>query len=276
MTDPARLLLVAGRPSHGSGMHEFRAGARLLAHCLADVPGLVVEVSEDGVLPDLGVGEVDAVVVYADGGPSHPLHDDDGWARLDSLARQGVGLGFLHYAVEAPVGQGDQELSRWIGGVYEDSYSCNPIFDAQIDPVPDHPISHGVVPFSAVDEWYFNIRFTPDRGAPIRSVLVATPSDEVRAGPYVWPAGPYPHVIAAGGREEALLWATERSDNGRGFGFTGGHFHRNWENPDFRRVVLNALVWVSGLHVPGGGVQSSLGGYDVYGHLDPAPQLEEV
>jgi type 1 glutamine amidotransferase len=205
------------------------------------------------------------------------LHDLDGWARLDALARQGVGLGFLHYAVEAPVGRGDQELSRWIGGVYEDGYSCNPIFDAQIDPVPDHPISQGVAPFSVADEWYFNIRFPPaDHGVTLRSVLVTTPSDEVRAGPYVWPAGPYPHIIAAGGREEALLWAAERPDDGRGFGFTGGHFHRNWEDPNFRRVVLNALVWVSGLDVPEGGVQSSLAGYDVDGDLDPAPQTGEV
>ena len=268
---------MAGWPSHGSGMHEFRAGARLLAHCLADMPGLMVEVSDEGVLPDLGVGEVDAVVVYADGGPSHPLHDKDGWARLDSLARQGVGLGFLHYAVEAPVGCGDQQLSRWIGGVYEDSYSCNPIFDAQIDALPDHPISQGVVSFSAVDEWYFNVRFAPGNDSTVtRAVLVATPSDEVRAGPYVHPAGPYPHIIAASGREEALLWATERSDGGRGFGFTGGHFHRNWGNPNFRRVVLNALVWVSGLDVPVGGVRSSLDDFDLDGDLDPAPQLDDA
>lgn len=275
MSEPTRLVIVAGRASHGPGMHEFRAGAHLLAHCLGDVPGLVVEVSENGVLPELTVGEVAAVVVYADGGPSHPLHDEQGWARLDSLARHGVGVGFLHYAVEAPVGQGSRELCGWIGGFYEDGHSCNPIFDAQLRPVPDHPIGEGIEPFSAVDEWYFSIRFADDSDDDVRPALVTTPSDEVRGGPYVWPTGPYEHVIAASGREETVLWADERADGGRGFGFTGGHFHRNWENPSFRRIVLNALVWVSGLPVPDGGVVSTLDGYDVNAHLDTVP-TEEV
>ncbi len=277
MTEPAKLLLVAGRPSHGAGMHEFRAGAQLLAHCLGDVPGLQVEVAVDGQLPDLRVGEIDAVVIYADGGPSHPLHARDGWARLGSLAEHGVGVGLMHYAVEAPIGQGDRELSTWIGGFYEDSYSCNPIFNAQIELQPDHPIGSGVVPFSATDEWYFNIRFaSASSGVVAEPVLVTTPTDEVRSGPYVWPVGPYPHIVAASGRSEPLLWATERTDGGRGFGFTGGHFHRNWENPGFRRGVLNALVWVSGLAVPEGGVRSTLDGYDVYGDLDPAPSSEDA
>ncbi|HEU5486389.1 MAG TPA: hypothetical protein VFU98_15880, partial [Microlunatus sp.] len=87
MSDQAKLLLVAGQDSHGPGMHEFAAGARLLAHCLRDLPGLQVTVSDDGHLPALGRGDVDAVVVYADGGPSHPLHADDGWQRLDQLVR---------------------------------------------------------------------------------------------------------------------------------------------------------------------------------------------
>ena len=39
-----RLILVAGKPSHAPGVHEFRAGAHLLARCLASVPDLVVEV----------------------------------------------------------------------------------------------------------------------------------------------------------------------------------------------------------------------------------------
>lgn len=276
MAEPTKLLLVAGSPSHGPGMHEFRAGSRLLAHCLAEVPGLSVEVSERGVLPDVDPDEVAAVVVYADGGPSHPLHHEDGWARLDALARHGVGVGFMHYAVEVPVGQGHHELLRWVGGYYEDGYSCNPIFDAEVDLGLDHPIGRGVTPFSATDEWYISLRFAAEEDVRVRPVLVTTPSDEVRAGPYVWPAGPYAHVVAAAGSTEPLLWAVERGDGGRGFGFTGGHFHGNWENPAYRRAVLNALVWVSGLPVPADGVQSSLDGYDVHGDLDPVPTPQDA
>lgn len=276
MGDSTTLLLVAGSLSHGPGMHEFRAGSRLLAHCLAEFPGLSVEISENGVLPELQPSDVGAVVIYADGGPSHPLHQGDGWARLDTLAQHGVGVGFMHYAVEVPLGHGDRELLRWVGGHYEDGYSCNPIFEAEIEPLRDHPIGRGVAPFSAMDEWYFSLRFAPEEDSQVQPVLVTSPSDEVRAGPYVWPAGPYAHVVAASGRRESLLWAVERGDGGRGFGFTGGHFHRNWEQDAYRRAVLNALVWVSGLPVPDDGVQSSLDGYDVSGDLDPGPIDEDA
>lgn len=274
MSATRRLVIVAGRASHASGMHEFRAGAHLLAYCLAAVPGLVVEVSEEGVLPELKAGNVAAVVVYADGGPAHPLHENSGWSRLDTLARQGVGVGFMHYAVEAPIGQGSQELSRWIGGFYEDGYSCNPIFDARLSPASGHDIGRGVEPFAATDEWYFSIRRPAPVTDAVRPVLVTIPSDEVRAGPYVWPAGPYAHVVAATGQEEAVLWTCDHADGGRGFGFTGGHFHDNWKDPNFRRIVLNALVWLTQLPVPDDGVSSSLEGYDADALLDTVAKVD--
>ena len=52
------------------------------------------------------------------------------------------------------------------------------------------------------------------------------------------------------------MWAIEREDGGRGLGFTGGHWHRNWAIDDFRRVVLNAMVWTAGMEIPDGGVKS--------------------
>jgi hypothetical protein len=79
----------------------------------------------------------------------------------------------------------------------------------------------------------------------------------VRDGPYVSPKGPYAHIQAAKGRPETMMWAVERPDGGRGFGFTGGHFHLNWQNDDQRRLVLNALVWLTKLEVPAGGINSA-------------------
>ena len=94
-------------------------------------------------------------------------------------------------------------------------------------------------PFSNRDEWYFNMRWPADKKG-LTPILVATPSDEVRKGPYVHPKGPYEHIVAASGREETLMWTYERPDGGRGFGFTGGHTHANWGNDSQRKVVLNA------------------------------------
>ena len=59
------------------------------------------------------------------------------------------------------------------------------------------------------------------------------------------------------GNRQTMLWAVEREDGGRGIGFTGGHYHRNWALDDFRKLVLNAIVWVAGGDVPEGGVVSA-------------------
>lgn len=52
-----------------------------------------------------------------------------------------------------------------------------------------------------------------------------------------------------------MAWASERKNGQRGFGFTGGHFHWNWGNENFRRIVLNAIVWAAHGEVPSDGIQ---------------------
>ena len=54
---------------------------------------------------------------------------------------------------------------------------------------------------------------------------------------------------------EVVAWAVERGDGGRGFGFTGGHFHVNWGIPEFRRMIVNALLWTAKVEVPEGGAR---------------------
>ena len=53
------------------------------------------------------------------------------------------------------------------------------------------------------------------------------------------------------------MWAVERPDGGRGFGFTGGHFHMNWQNDSFRKIILNALCWVAKVEIPKDGIESA-------------------
>ena len=100
-------------------------------------------------------------------------------------------------------------------------------------------------------------------------ILTARPSDDVRDGPYVYPKGPYPHIEASKGRAEAMMWAVERASGSRGFGFTGGHFHDNWGNDDFRKTVLNALAWIAKVEVPENGIDSSVSEADLNANLDP-------
>jgi type 1 glutamine amidotransferase len=55
-------------------------------------------------------------------------------------------------------------------------------------------------------------------------------------------------------QKEVIAWAVERKDGGRGFGFTGGHFHKNWAIEDCRKMILNAIWWTAKVEVPAGGV----------------------
>jgi type 1 glutamine amidotransferase len=274
-----KLVLIAGRPSHPPRMHEFRAGALLLQKCLTGVPGLVVEVHDNGWVKDeKALDDADAVVIYADGGKGHPALQGDRPARIASLTDKGVGFGCMHFGVEVPAGEAGRQFQKWIGGYYEHLFSCNPIWEPKFEVLPDHPITRGVKPFAAKDEWYFNMRFADGfsaekpaaaGGTKFWPILVAKPGDSVRKGPYVYPKGPYDHIVQASGRPEAMMWAVERADGGRGFGFTGGHFHDNWANDDFRKTVLNALVWVAKAEVPVGGVESKVTKDEMDQNLDP-------
>ncbi|HAY99623.1 MAG TPA: hypothetical protein DCY38_02395 [Opitutae bacterium] len=64
------------------------------------------------------------------------------------------------------------------------------------------------------------------------------------------------YTEVAAGKPQHVAWAYERADGGRGFGFTGGHFHQNWKQDDFRKLVLNAILWTAHGEVPEGGVPS--------------------
>jgi type 1 glutamine amidotransferase len=274
-----KLIIIAGKPSHGPRQHEFRAGSLLLQKCLANVSGLVVEVDDMGWVKDEKTfDDADAVVIYADGGKGHPALQGDHPAKLSALIQKGVGFGCMHYGVEVPADTGGPEFKKWVGGYYEDHFSCNPVWEPKFDEFVDHPITRGVKPFSTHDEWYFNMRFAEgisgDKpaeadGMKFWPILSAKPSDAVRKGPYEYPKGPYDHIVAASGRSETMMWAVERPDGGRGFGFTGGHAHDNWGNDDQRKVVLNALVWVAKAEVPAGGVQSKVTKEDLDQNLDP-------
>jgi type 1 glutamine amidotransferase len=277
-----KLVLVAGKPSHPPRMHEFNAGVQLLAKCLAQgAPELKVDVVLNGWPADEVVfTDADAVVFYMDGGPKHEAVQENGarLAKIDEWTKRGVGIGCMHYGVEVVAAQAGDQFKRWIGGHYENMFSCNPIWEPNFEQFVEHPITRGVKPFQIKDEWYFNMRFADgfsgdksnlEGAVKFWPILVAKPSDDVRKGPYVYPKGPYDHIVAASGRSEAMMWAVERADGGRGFGFTGGHFHDNWANDNFRRTVLNALVWVAKGNVPAEGLQSSITPDDLNANLDP-------
>lgn len=267
-----KIVLIAGKPSHPSGQHEFNAGAIILARCLNEQSGLPLEVKvvHNGWPEDESVLEgADAVIVYSDGNARHPVNGHE--TTLDKMAAQGVGIMFMHYGVEVPPGEQGEYFKKWIGGHYEAGFSCNPHWTAPVKLDSEHPVAAGVPDFTANDEWYYNIRFGDPKTA--RDILTAVPTRE-RINRYIhWT----PKGQEGLGKRQTMMWAVERGDGGRGIGFTGGHWHRNWAIDEFRRVVLNAMVWVSGASVPEGGVDSlPVTEEQLNENLDPKPKMVHI
>jgi len=272
-----KLVLVAGRPSHAPGEHEHRAGTLLVEKCLdahfgrEGLPQLVTETYTGGWPSDpTAFDNADAIFFFADGGDGHPVLQSNHLAQIDALAKRGVGIACLHYAVEVPKEKGGPEFLSWLGGYFEPHWSVNPHWTlAKTELAESHPIARGVKPFETNDEWYYHMRFRdPPEGLTL--LLTAVPPNDTRERP----DGAHsnnPTVRAGTGSREALAWAYERPGGGRGFGCTGAHFHRNWAQDDFRTMMLNALVWTAGLDVPAGGVASTVSADELAANMDDKP-----
>src|SRR2546428_10284396 len=89
-----KIVLIAGRPSHGPGEHEHRAGCLLLKSCLDKVPGVTSVVYSNGWPENPAAAFADAatLVVYSDGGGGHPLLQDERLKTISELMSKGVGL----------------------------------------------------------------------------------------------------------------------------------------------------------------------------------------
>jgi type 1 glutamine amidotransferase len=235
-----KIVLVAGRKSHRAGEHEFFAGCAVLMKLLQQTSGVFPVMARDGWPKNPQTFEgAKSVVFFMDGGGGHPIIQRDHREVVQRLMDQGVGFVNLHYAVEYPKSQSDHVL-QWLGGYYETGFSTNPHWKAEIKTLPEHPITRGVKPFALQDEWYFNIRFKPEQEG-VTPILKAVPPDNKRGT-----AAAREHK----GREEILAWAFNRANGGRSFGFTGAHFHKNWGDENFRRLVVNAILWTAKLDVP--------------------------
>ncbi|HJZ60264.1 MAG TPA: ThuA domain-containing protein [Gemmataceae bacterium] len=261
-----RILIVAGRQSHGPGDHEFFAGSAILMNLLKQTPGVFPIMARDGWPKNEKLFDTaDCVVMYMDGGNNHPaIQKPERIALIQKQLDRGCGWVNIHYAVEYPAKVGPT-VQGWMGGYYETGFSFNPHWDADIRSLPEHPITRGVKPFTLNDEWYYNMRFVEEQKG-VTPILQAIAPDSARKN------GPEPVKKHIGeNRLETMAWAFERKDGGRSFGFTGAHFHRNWADENFRRVVVNAILWCAKVEVPEGGAKVEFDPADLNKNLDKKP-----
>lgn len=258
--DKTKVLFVAGKKSHGYFAHEHNAGSLLLAKCLnesgLDFDASVYHNPENPGWPkdDSLLEGIKAVVIYCDGGERHVANNHVG--AIDALQAKGVGVGCLHYGVETVDGTPGDAFLRWIGGYYQLYKSVNPHWTPKFESLPDHPVANGVKPFSINDEWYFNMRFRKDMEGVTPILSAVPPTDLLPEKDHHHNSTPDARAAVARGDLQHVMWVSENENGSRGFGFTGGHWHDNWQDDDLRKVVLNAIGWIAHKQVPEGGIHS--------------------
>ena len=266
-----KIVLIAGNPSHGPSEHEYRAGSLLFQKCLAGIPGVNIVVASNDWPKDSSVLEgADAVVMFCTGGAGHPLaRDAKRMQAIEALVSKGAGFGTMHYGVEIPEHKGGQEFLRWQGGYFLTNWSVNPHWTADFTNLPNHEITRGVKPFKINDEWYYHMKFV-DGMKGVTPILFAIPPESTRGKPGANSThGGNPEVQKHKGEAETVVWAYERPDGGRGFGFTGAHNHKNWGDENFRKIGLNAILWIAKVPVPPNGVEYAVAAEDLEQNLDP-------
>jgi len=265
-----RILFVAGEKSHAPGAHEFPAGSRLLASALnASGLNVAADVSLGWPGDSDALERADLIVLFSDGLAKHVARGKGGWLR--ARMEKGRALAVLHFALEPP--EDDPELRTLLldatGACFEVDWSVNPIWKLNGAADATNVASRGVGVLSVDDEWYYHLRVRDRPPAPLPLLSTVPPlgslgQDGPRSG------NPIVRLALERKEPQLLAWTFTTEHGARGFGFTGGHFHRNWYNDDFRRLVLNALVWCCGLDVPAGGVVSATPREPVYATLDEA------
>jgi type 1 glutamine amidotransferase len=272
--DKKSIVMIAGKPSHGPGQHEHNAGIQLLKKCLeqgaADQADIKFHLNGEWPSQE-ELSKADTVVIYSDGGGGHPALQGDHLAQLDKEMKRGCGFLTLHYAVEPTIEKGGKEFIDWMGGCFEINWSVNPHWDANFKELPAHPISEGVKPFGTNDEWYFFMRFRPKMEGVTPILSDVAPESTMSRPDGAHSGNPTVRESVKKQEKQHVAWACERADGGRGFGFTGGHYHKGWANNEQRKLVLNAILWTAKAKIPADGVASTVTEEDMMANLDLKP-----
>jgi type 1 glutamine amidotransferase len=261
-SDTTTVVFLAGSKDHGfDGRHEYEKDLRVLAQALetsSNLDDVETRVYVGKAPRDLGeIADADVFVIESSSdraeGETHPLfppdpltphrgYDDETSAYLesfDALVGAGAGVVLLHYATWAENWDARGYYLDWTGGLWVQMASRNPVDEWSMQPVnTTHPVLRGVHAWRYRDE-VFSRFFLPDDFRRT-NLLIGTPEqDRLSIGPQV------------------VAWAYQRDDGGRGFVFGGVDYHDNMLVDDYRKFILNGIVWAAGRDVPAGGVQSA-------------------
>lgn len=227
---PKKVLLIGQQPDHPYRTHTYMDDCELIAKCLRQTQGVEAAVSRGWPDSPATLEGVSAIVVHTRLG-GDVLFRKDRQETMSRLLASGVGLSAIHWGT----GSADPEATGlWLnamGGWFnaqKGGFSRYKVETSQVrDVAGEHPVGLGWSDFTCKDEWYYRLRFL-GTARPIARVTVA-------------------------GEDHPVAWTYERADGGRSFGFVGAHFHDNFADESFRRVVVNGVLWTLKADIPEGG-----------------------
>jgi len=233
---PKRLLLLGQGPDgHPQATHEYFSGLKIVKKCLDRVKTLdavLVEADEPfRAGPDL-IDKADGVVLFLSEGAKWMQQEDARLAAFQRLAARGGAFVGLHWATGCREARYIEKYVQLLGGCHGGPDRKYAVVTATTE-IADatHPVVTAIAAVMLEDEFYYRLKFAKPEGSI--TPLLRVPIDGE------------PHTVA---------WAWERPDKGRSFGFTGLHFHRNWSQPGYRRLVAQGIVWSLRLPVPAAGL----------------------
>jgi type 1 glutamine amidotransferase len=243
-SDTKRLLIVGQGPDgHPPTTHEFMAGAHVLSELLKPFPAVqttVVDASE--------------IAMFISEGSMWMQKDAERYSALKRLAARGGAIIAIHWSVgakDAQYIQGQLDLLGATRGGEQRKYQ-----KLEVDlkkPDPQHPILRGIGDMKVYDEFYYALDQVP---------------------------GIHPLITAnIDGKDETAVWSWERKEGGRSFGFVMLHYHSNWQREDYRRMVVQGVLWTLKQNIPEGGVKVDIDSkkLELDGVLPPpaAPDVEK-
>lgn len=253
-----RIIFIADTAPHGPrGNHEFVAASVFLARAVnAHDPKAwaVVTTMQKMQKSPRDLKHADAIVVLMNN--ANPAANSK---EIAEAIAKGAGFMAIHYGVEVSKGKQGDNFLNWMGGYFEANWSVNPFWTPDFKDIPKHETTRGVKPFSVKDEWYYHMRFADKGVTPILAAIAPpeTITNRWKGGKADGHAGNEDALAAVkAGKPQAMAWAYERPDGGRGFGFTGLHNHSNLANDSLRTLLVNAVAWVAKIPVPENGIQT--------------------
>jgi hypothetical protein len=231
-----RVLLLWQKPDgHPKDTHEYELGQKILKRELDKFHALdpvLVNADDPWKEGPVLLEKADGVVLFVSEGARWLNSDPRRLAAFQECAKRKAGFSVLHWGMGTRDAKNIEPFVALFGGCHGGPDRKYKVLetDAHVPANQQHPIPRGLSKFKVREEFYYTLKF-PRKGL--------TPILHARID----------------GEDFAVAWAYNRDDGGRSFGFSGLHFHENWQLPEYRRLVTQGVLWTMGVDIPKDGIE---------------------